>query len=213
MYVPQHFSQPNPEALHDLIRAFPLATIVTNGTAGLTANHIPLTLRLNTTSHLLTGHVNRINPIVKETPADSEVLCIFHGPQMYITPSWYDLEKEKGEVVPTWNYVVVHAHGTICFIDDANWLHEQLNELVAHNEAPFKNQWKMSDAPTEFLDGLSRGIIGIEIKIARMQGQWKVSQNQPEYNREGVVKGLTERGNELDITMAKLIHENPPFRR
>jgi transcriptional regulator len=113
MYIPKHFSEPNLEFMHDLIRANPLATLVTTTTDGLNANHIPLILVENESFGILQGHVARANPIWQESLSEIESLAVFHGSNAYISPSFYATKQENGKVVPTWNYAVVHAYGTL----------------------------------------------------------------------------------------------------
>jgi transcriptional regulator len=207
MYIPKHFDEPRIDVLHALIRARPLSTLVTLSTSGgIDANHIPLHLSdgpapLGT----LRGHVARANPLRSDLAQGAEVLAIFQGPNAYVTPSWYPTKAETGKVVPTWNYAVVHAHGTLRVVDDAAWLRAHLEALTAHNEAAFSEPWHFSDAPSEYTDKLLEAIVGIEITITRLSGKWKVSQNQPERNRAGVVRGLHARDSDDAREMAALV--------
>lgn len=195
MYIPNQFQAPSIEAMHELIRAYPLATVVTLSSDGLTANHIPFHLSVEPTPFgLLQGHVARANPIWNDFSEDVGVLVIFNGPNAYISPSWYATKAETGKVVPTWNYMVVHAYGSLKVVDDAAWLRSNLEVLTAHNEASFADPWQVSDAPHEFTERLMGAIVGIEIVITRLIGKWKVSQNQPPENRAGVIQGLTGSG-------------------
>lgn len=208
MYLPSHFEESRVEVLHDLIRAHPFATLVTLSSGGINANHIPLHLsqepgRFGT----LRGHVARANPMWSDLVQDVEALAIFQGPESYITPSWYPTKREHGKVVPTWNYVVVHAYGSLRVIDDPAWLRSQLEALTAQHEASFSDPWSISDAPREFTDRLIGAIVGIELVITRLTGKWKVSQNQPARNQAGVVSGLKERGSRGASEMAALVEE------
>jgi transcriptional regulator len=137
-----------------------------------------------------------------------EALVIFQGPEAYITPSWYASKREHGKVVPTWNYVVVQAWGTPQVIDDAEWLHVQINELTRTQERARTEPWQVADAPADFVAAQIRGITGIEIPIARIEGKWKVSQNRPEADRRMVVAGLRE-GGDMD-EMADVVEERAP---
>ena len=138
MYIPKQFEEPRVDVMHELIRARPLATLVTLSSSGLNANHIPLHLLESPTPFgTLQGHVARANPILSDLEKDMEVLAVFHGPDTYITPSWYATKKETGKVVPTWNYAVVHAYGYVRVVDDAAWLRAHLEALTTHNEASF----------------------------------------------------------------------------
>ena len=193
MYLPNNFREPSVPVMHELMRDFPLATLIThdeNG-GGLTANHIPLLLDAEPAPlGTLRGHVARANPLW-QTARDTDVLVLFHGPQSYISPSWYATKTETGKVVPTWNYAVVHAHGVLRVRDDAAWLRAQLESLTNANEAAFDAPWSVSDAPPDYTDGLIKAIVGIEVEITKLSGKWKVSQNQPVRNQEGVINGLS----------------------
>ncbi|HSI46605.1 MAG TPA: FMN-binding negative transcriptional regulator [Methylophilus sp.] len=206
MYIPKHFSENDHEALNEVIRAYPLATLVTNASGNLDANHLPLhfTQRENSLG-TLSGHVARANPLGKQIVAGQKVLAIFHGPQAYITPSWYPSKLHTSMVVPTWNYVVVHAHGQLTLRDDAEWLRKHLETLTAKHETGFEKPWQVEDAPLAFIETLIRAVVGIEIEITRLAGKCKVSQNQPVENQIGVMQGLRESEHEKDHEMASII--------
>jgi transcriptional regulator len=192
MYLPSHFAEDRIEVLHALMHAQPFATLVTHGIDGLSANHLPLHFAAGVgTSGVLQGHVARGNPLWQQA-ADTDVLAIFHGPQSYVTPSWYPSKREHGKAVPTWNYVVVHARGRLRTLDDPAWLREQLDTLVNHHEGSFADPWRISDAPGNYIDKMLSAIVGIEIVISDLKGKWKISQNQPAANRAGVVEGLQQ---------------------
>jgi transcriptional regulator len=191
MYVPTHFEELRIDVLHDLIRRFPLATVITHSPEGFNANHIPLLLSENPAPFgLLRGHVAIANPILRDLADSTDSLVIFNGPNAYITPSWYATKQKTGKVVPTWNYAVVHAYGHFRIIDDRDWLRRQVEELTAHNEAPMDEPWSVSDAPQDYIDKMIGGITGIEMVITKMVGKWKVSQNQPAENQATVIQGL-----------------------
>lgn len=204
MYCPAHFAEPRIEILHALMRARPLATLVTLGPDGLDANHIPLLFDATAgPCGMLRGHVARANPLWRS--AGAEALAIFHGPQGYVTPSWYPDKAESGKAVPTWNYAVAHAHGRLCVIDDAVWLRAQIDALTARQEAAFPAPWRVADAPADYIAKMIGAIVGIEIEITHLAGKWKTSQNQPPRNRDGVVAGLRARGARDDEEMAALV--------
>lgn len=206
MYIPTHFEQSDMATMHGLIRARPLATLITLDSDGINANHIPLHLTKATESFgILRGHVARSNPVWHDLQSNIEVLAIFHGPDAYISPSWYASKQESGRVVPTWNYTAVHAYGSLRIIDDASWIRTQLEALTAHNEASFSEPWAVSDAPAEFTEKLIEAIVGIEIVITRLSGKWKVSQNQPPQNRRSVIQGLNDSGQSEAVAMAALV--------
>lgn len=206
MYIPKHFAEPRVDVLHQLIRARPFSTLVTLSSSGLNANHIPLQLSEQPGPFgTLRGHVARANPIWNDITKDVEALAIFHGPDVYVTPSWYATKAETGKVVPTWNYAVAHAYGTLRVIDDASWLRAHLEALTALNEAAFAEPWHLDDAPPDFTEKLIGAIVGIEIVITRLSGKWKTSQNQPAENQAGVVRGLRACEGTDAMEMAALI--------
>lgn len=191
MYLPKHFEQQNHEALCDLIRNRPLATLVTNTSSGLCANHIPLRLMESSSDGVvLQGHIAKANPLWKEN-LPCEALAIFHGADSYVSPNWYPTKQENGKVVPTWNYVAVHATGQIRFIDEPSWKMNFLNSLTTEHESSQESPWAVSDAPEEFTEKLLSAIVGFEITVDNLSGKWKVSQNQVEKNQTGVINGLS----------------------
>lgn len=206
MYIPPHFEELRTEVMHELIRARPLASVITLSHDGIDANHIPLQLspregQLGT----LRGHVARSNSVWKNSVQTVEALALFHGPDSYISPSWYPTKAENGKAVPTWNYAVVHAYGALRVIDDAAWLRAHLEALTAQNEAAFSDPWQLSDAPHDFTEKLIGAVVGIEMVISRLSGKWKISQNQPPQNRAGIVQGLRTSGGPERLEMAALI--------
>jgi transcriptional regulator len=207
MYIPKSFNESNTEVMHDLIRAHPLSTLVTNSSTGLTANHIPFYLMANETYGLLQGHVARANPLWRDL-SNTDVLVVFQGVNTYISPSWYVTKTQTGRVVPTWNYAAVHAYGMLRVIEDAAWLRAQLNALTTQQEARFEQPWAVDDAPLNYTDQLiEHAIVGIEITITRLEGKWKVSQNQPSENQCSVVEALNASNDLRHIEMAQLIQE------
>lgn len=206
MYLPNQFEQTDVAAMHELVRARPFATLVTLSSAGLNANHIPFILAPDPAPFgTLRAHVARANPIWRDYANDVEALAIFHGPNAYVTPSWYVTKRVTGKVVPTWNYAVVHAYGALRVIEDPAWLRAQIEALTAHNEASFAAPWKVGDAPNDYIENMVTHIVGIEIVISKLIGKWKVSQNQPAQNRTGVVAGLREIGTPDAAAMADLV--------
>jgi len=204
MYIPPMFREERPEVLHGLIRAHPLATLITHGADGLTANLAPFILVPGDGGpDILRAHLARGNEQLEHLRQGSEALVIFQGPQAYVSPSWYPTKREHGKVVPTWNYVVVQAWGRPRVIEDAGWLLAQIGDLTTLQEAGRAEPWSVADAPAPFIESQLRGIVGIELPIDRIEGKWKVSQNQPEPNRNGVVEGL--RGERGCPAMAELV--------
>jgi transcriptional regulator len=206
MYLPEKFAETNVQTQHALMQANPLATVVIAGEGGLDANHLPLHLDKNAGPYgVLRGHIARANPLAAAAGTARDVLTIFHGPNAYITPSWYPSKAETGRVVPTWNYVVVHAHGRMRLVEDATWLRIHLEQLTASHEAAFDAPWQVSDAPAQFIEQLMGTIIGVEIVISRITGKWKTSQNQPSKNQAGVIAGLRSVGTAGAGEMAALV--------
>jgi len=209
MYVPQHFAETDSAVLHALIRAHPLGTWVTAGEDGLVANHVPFLFDPSRGERgTLIAHVARANPIWRTFSTSVPSLVVFQGAETYITPSWYPSKHAHGKAVPTWNYIVVHAHGVPRAMDDRVWLRSHLEMLVSVHEAPQAVPWKIADAPPDFIDGLLRVIVGIEIPVAQLVGKWKVSQNRPEPDKLGVVAGLTARGDAPSAAMADLVMQH-----
>lgn len=206
MYVPKPFEETDVSVLHQLILAHPLGALVTLTHHGLDANHIPFLVRAAPAPlGTLHGHMARANPLWRDFSRDVEALVIFQGPETYISPSWYPSKKEHGEVVPTWNYAVVHVHGSLRVIDDPVWMRAHLEELVTRCEAGRPIPWKMTDAPAEYIERMIRAIVGLEIPIQRLIGKWKVSQNRAARDREGVIEGLAGEGTERALAMADLV--------
>ena len=209
MYLPKQFEESRVDVMHELMRTHSLATLITLAANGLVANHIPLQCVSGSSSlGTLQGHIARANPLWKDFDDNLEVLAIFQGANSYISPSWYVTKQETGKVVPTWNYAVVHAHGTLRIIDDANWLRTQIESLTKQNEAALPQPWSIADAPRDYIDKMISAIVGIEILITRLSGKWKVSQNQPSENQASVIEALRRNGDDGSTTMADLIEAN-----
>lgn len=213
MYSPTYFIETRIEILHQLIGDHPLGTLITLTPEGLVADHIPFIIDPEPAPFgTLRGHVARANPAGKEHSGEIEAMVVFQGPQAYITPAWYPGKKEHGKVVPTWNYAVVHAYGALQVIDDAEWMQAFLGRLTDHAEASRSQPWKVSDAPEDFVRAKIRAIVGIEIPLTKLLGKWKVSQNRPQEDRQGVAKGLhdADTGNERAMAELVLSYGNEP---
>ena len=185
MYIPDHFREDRPEVLHDAMRRIGFATLVTQG---LDANHLPMLLEGN----VLRGHVARANPVWKG--GVGEALAVFLGSHAYVSPNWYPGKAATGKAVPTWNYIAVHARGTIHWIEDAEWLRANVGALSAEHEAGRDQPWKIEDAPASYIEGMLRAIVGFELRIETLAGKWKLSQNRDEADRAGVREGLLRDG-------------------
>jgi len=191
MYTPVMFRETRAEVIEAAMRAHPLAALVTLGAAGMEASHLPLLYAPSESgARVLRGHLARANPQWQQYLPQTQALAIFSGPQHYVSPTWYRSTKEHGKVVPTWNYVVVHVRGTLTFHHDADWLLENVRALTDEHEAAMDPPWRVQDAPAEYIAGMIGAIVGVELTVASMEGKWKVSQNRPALDREGVIKGL-----------------------
>lgn len=191
MYLPTHFNETRVDVLHALMRKNPLATVVVSGASGLLANHMPVeTLSTPAPLGCLHGHIARANPMWKEYREGAQALAIFQGPQAYVSPSFYPTKAVSGEVVPTWDYAVVHAGGTLRFIHDADWLRAFVTKLTETYEGTRPQPWKIDDAPARYIEKMLTMIVGFEFSISNLAGKWKVSQNRPPADRRGVVENL-----------------------
>lgn len=191
LYLPAQFNETRPEVMHALMRSHPLCTLVTQCDSGLVANHVPMqTIAEPTPLGCIRGHIARANPLWREYRAETQALAIFQGPQVYISPSSYPSKAETGEVVPTWNYAVVHASGTLQFIQDVGWLRDFVAGLTQTHEALRSMPWKVDDAPAPYIDKMLSLIVGFEFSIATLSGKWKMSQNRSPADREGVMRSL-----------------------
>jgi transcriptional regulator len=191
MYVPPHFREESVEEMHAMMRAAGLATLVSLTSDGLIASHAPLLLDPEAGPYgTLIGHLARANAHAAAARPDVQTLAIFLGPEGYISPSYYATKRETGKVVPTWNYSAVHAYGALEVFDDPERLLSVVTRLTERHEAGRTAPWAVSDAPAEFVAGLLRGIVGIALPIARLEGKVKMSQNRPAADRDGVVAGL-----------------------
>jgi transcriptional regulator len=209
MYTPALFKVEDIGEAHALMRARPFATLVTNGSDGLTATHLPTVLKTdgNGAHGVIECHVARPNPHWRTFAPDADALMIFQGPEAYIRPGWYPSKAEHGKVVPTWNYAVVHAYGRLEAIEDPGFLLKHVSELSDQQEARQESPWATSDAPQSFLAALARGIVGLRLTISRLEAKRKMSQNRPESDRAGVVHGLSQRAQGEDGEIAALVEK------
>ena len=195
MYVPAHFEESRPEALHGLIAQNPFGTLVTHGEHGLDANHIPfLLLPEEGKLGVLHAHVARANPVWKDVANGDEVLVIFRAGDAYISPTWYPSKQEHHKHVPTWNYRVAHAHGRITVRNDERFVRGVVARLTRTHEAVQPAPWKMSDAPAGYVDDLLKMIVGLEIEITALEGKLKLGQNREARDARGAGEALKARG-------------------
>jgi transcriptional regulator len=195
MYIPDQFREERLEVLCSFVAKHPLGALIALTADGFTANHIPMLWQEREgTNGILRGHVARANPVAAALAPDSPVLVIFGGADHYITPSWYPAKQEHGKVVPTWNYSVVHAHGTIRFVDNREYALRQVQQLTARQEAPRANPWKVSDAPADYIESMLSRIVPFEITVTRLIGKFKANQHRPESERHAVAAALDAEG-------------------
>ena len=205
MYVPSAFREDDLATLHATIRAVRLANLVTATSEGVVATPLPLLLApeegpLGT----LYGHLARANPHWTLPPA-GDALALFQGPDAYVTPSWYPSKREHGKVVPTWNYVAVHAYGPIEFFEDADRLLAVVTRLTDLHEGSRAEPWAVADAPDAFVRAQLRAIVGLRMPITRIEGKRKMSQNRSVADRAGVAAGLATSDLAADRAVAALI--------
>ena len=212
MYIPRLFAEERPEELAAFIAAHPLGALVTaDATGSLFATHLPMIYDVQAGEHgVLEGHVARANPHPALARDVSEALVIFTGPNAYVTPNWYPDKAEHGRVVPTWNYVAVHAYGPLRFIDDPAWLRGHLERLVNHNEMAraaivADTPWRVSDAPEEFIARQMKAIVGVQITVTRLEGKWKMSQNRSPETIDAVVAALGSSPSAMDREVSAIV--------
>ncbi|MBU4531602.1 MAG: FMN-binding negative transcriptional regulator [Hoeflea sp.] len=202
MYVPPHFAETDETAMRALIAAHPLGLLISSSATGVLANPVPFLVSVSNSVTLLRAHLARANEQWRHVRDGAEVLVVFQGAQTYVTPSWYAAKAEHGKVVPTWNYAMVQARGSVRVHEGSDWLRPQVGELTDTHEAGRPEPWKVDDAPDAFVAAQLRGIVGIEITVRQLTGKWKVSQNRQEADRHGVHAGLTR---DAEDEMAKLV--------
>jgi len=206
MYRPDHFRVDDVAQMHALMRVCPLAALVSSGPTGLFATHLPTVLKEDGGGFgAIECHLARANPHWKDLAQVDEALMIFQGAESYISPGWYPSKAQHGKAVPTWNYAVVHAYGRPQVMQDKEWLLRHVTELTAQQENNQAKPWAVSDAPESYIQAMLRGIVGFQFVITRLEGKWKLSQNRDDTDREGVAKGLRERGRGDDLAMAEAV--------
>ncbi len=206
MYAPAHFREERLPVLHEAIGQARLCSLVTLGSEGLDASHIPVLLAAEEGPNgTLYGHLARGNAQWKQADKSVQALAIFMGPDAYVSPSWYAEKARNGKVVPTWNYVTVHAHGTIEFFEDKDRLLDLVTRLTDRHEGKRAEPWAVSDAPADYIQAHLKGIVGFRLPIARLEGKWKMSQNRNAEDRQGVVDGLVGEGGPSEAAVASLM--------
>jgi transcriptional regulator len=206
MYLPFHHREDRIGPQHDLIRAYPLGMLVIMGRGGLAANPVPFVLDSGASQNgMLKAHIARANPLWQDYDPAHEALVIFQGPQIYVSPNYYASKKDTGKIVPTWNYVCVQAYGTLKVIDDRDWLLDQLGALTQRHEADQPVPWSIADAPEDYIAMMLKGIIGLEIDIARLEGKWKLSQNRSAADQASLIEALRDSPSENAGAIASLM--------
>jgi transcriptional regulator len=208
MYVPPHFKEEQLPVLQEAIRNSRLASLVTMTAGGLVASHVPLHFDPEPAPYgTLRGHVARANTQWRDSNSDVEGLAIFMGPEAYISPAWYPSKQADGKVVPTWNYVAIHAYGRVSFFDDTDRLLALVTALTEQHEGKRAEPWAVSDAPADYIRARLKGIVGFDMPIARLEGKWKMSQNQAAENRLGAEAGLQREGGSAETAVAAVMAE------
>ena len=206
MYLPRKFREDRIEVLHAAMLEIGAAAVVGQGPDGPIATHVPIELDPEPAPWgTIRCHFARPNPQARTIAAGAELLLIFQGPQGYVSPNWYPSKRETGKVVPTWNYVAIHAYGRATTFEDVAALRAHLGALTDRFEGRSAVPWKIGDAPRDFIDGLCRAIVGIEIPLSRIEGKWKMSQNRSLHDRLGVANGLRAQGGDASLKMAELV--------
>jgi len=206
VYLPPHFTEARPSVLVEHIERYDFGLLVSHGAAGLVASHIPFLIERDRDKLHLHGHLARPNPQVGDLAQGGEVLAIFSGPHAYISPNWY----ATGPSVPTWNYVDVHAYGTVSLIEDVEWLRGLVRRLSERHEAHNPVPWRMQDLPEAYLEGMLKGIVGLDIAVTRLEGKYKLSQNRPAVDRPLVIAALKRRNDADSLAVARLMREREP---
>jgi transcriptional regulator len=208
MYVPEHFKEDRVAVMHDAIRKYGFGTLVTFSGQELEASHLPLLLDPKPVPFgTVLGHMARANPQWQRIKPGIEVLAIFLGPNTYITPSWYPTKQQNGKVVPTWNYLAIHAYGTLSLFDDPAELRAHVSMMTDTHESPRAAPWALNDAPESFVQGMLRAIVGFKLRITRLEGKWKMSQNRPGQDVTGVLEGLARDEGEAHEAVAEIVAE------
>jgi transcriptional regulator len=191
MYRPTRFEETRIDVMHALIASHPLGALVTHGAGGLGADHVPFEISPASSEApfgVLRAHVARANPVWRQDGGDA--LVLFQGPSAYVSPAFDAQKVISGKVVPTWNYAVVHAHGRLRAVDDPDWMLALLGRLTTRHEAARAQPWAVGDAPGDYIDRLLKAIVGIEIVVERLEGKWKLNQDDSQEDQRGFANGL-----------------------
>jgi transcriptional regulator len=192
MYIPSSFSENDPQILTGLIQQYPLGLLITSGSSGLLASPIPFLYRVKEGKSMLVAHLAKANPHWKDLVGLKECLIVFQGAENYVTPDWYPSKQTTHKVVPTWNYEMVQVKGIPTVIESSDWLRSQVGDMTGSMEQKRKMPWKVTDAPADFIESQLKAIVGLEIEITKIKGKWKMSQNRPIEDAQGVAQGLSD---------------------
>lgn len=206
VYLPAAFTESRPEVLVEHIERYDFGLLVSHSDDGIVASHVPFVVDRDGDNLHLHAHLARPNPQVRQLARGGEVLAIFHGPHAYISPNWYG----SGPSVPTWNYIDVHAYGIVRLVEDGDWLRRLLRRLSERHEARSPVPWRMDELPESYVEGMLRGIIGLDISVTRLEGKYKLSQNRPAADRPGVIDALEAQDDDEPRAVARLMREREP---
>ncbi len=205
-YTPAAFRETDTARLHDRIDAAGLATLVTQNDEGPIVSHLPLVLDRHVgPMGMLTGHLARANPQWKTSDLSKPAVAIFMGPDAYVSPSWYPTKRTDPRVVPTWNYVAIYARGRLETFEEPNQLKALVSRLTERHERRSGTSWQVTDAPADYIARMLKAIVGVRLAIESIDGKYKLSQNRPEADRQGVVAGLANSENEADRRIAEFM--------
>jgi transcriptional regulator len=203
VYLPPAFTETRPEVLLEHIERYNFGLLVSHGSAGMVASHLPFLVERAGDGLHLHGHLARPNPQVTDLARGGEVLAVFHGPHAYISPNWY----ASGPAVPTWNYADVHAYGTVRLVDDGDWLQAMLRRLSVRHANRNPVPWRIQELPDNYLANMVKGIVGFDIAVTRLEGKYKLSQNRPSADRPRVITALEAQGDAEAKAVARLMRE------
>ncbi|MBY0371492.1 FMN-binding negative transcriptional regulator [bacterium] len=198
MYIPKYFEESRPEVLQEVISKNPFAILCIHGKNGLDANHLPFVMQpVEGKLGILHSHVARANPVWSEIADGDEVLVVFRAGHAYVSPNWYPSKEQFHNQVPTWNYIVVHAHGRVTVREDENYLRDVVTRLTQMHEAPLPRPWKVTDSPKKVIDPMLKAIVGLEVEITRLVGKFKLGQNKDIHDIRGAAEALKQQGEEV----------------
>jgi transcriptional regulator len=211
MYTPSYFNDADLGSLHAQIEGARLAILVTANDSGMQASHLPLLFRPDEGPHgTLYGHFAKANPQWKDVQRGAEVMVIFPGADAYVSPSFYPAKAEHGKVVPTWNYLAIHAYGHAEVFTDAQRLLALVSGLTDKHESGRTSPWSVDDAPTDYIEKMLGAIVGFALPIDRLEGKRKLNQNRSAEDIAGVRDGLAGSSNVRDQQVAQLMTQGEP---